>query len=177
MSDIREALPEIELQPPDADKPLFTIVRRGPLTLLNSAAAADAAGVRPCSHSRFFLDDEWMTVTCAECKQRVEPYAVLRFNAGIIEKSQHERRMKEHAELRLLQSGIREMLKRSCFTDEERDRGRRETYFVGGKYDLAYFRQVHTTLQNRVWDAKAARRKNKRHPLRQVLTPPEPGHA
>lgn len=142
---------------PDDDASIFRIVGRGPLRLVDG----DNAGVRACTHPRYVLDDEWMTVTCDVCKERLEPYAVLRANAGYCAKIRRERMLTEQAEWRFLAASCRDMLKRSCFkNDPERDHLRGSTYFYG-KDSLAAMRALHKQLEQRVRAARDERREKR----------------
>lgn len=37
--------------------------------------------IEPCSHPTYSLDDQWNTVHCAKCKERLDPYVILRSHA------------------------------------------------------------------------------------------------
>lgn len=153
-TDTRLVLHEQRLED-ENEGPVFKIVR-GPLGLLN-----DNVGVRPCDHHSFILDDKWNTVTCSECKAKVDPYSALRAYASWYEKLQRKRENAEHAEWSLLAKSIREMLKRRCFTDEERETMKRQTHLYG-LGSLKGIRTLHEEVTERVRLSKRENRQQRK---------------
>lgn len=152
-----------KLNPPPEPEPtkLFTVVERGGyLSLLDRETMA---GVRPCEHRSYILDDEWSTVTCGECKAKLDPYAVLRQHAKIWQKIRSERAHYIRAHVDLLRASCHDMLRRSCFDDAERKRLKSRLYTSYGQdtKTLDAIIVLHKELEARVdaaHDARMAKR-------------------
>src|SRR5690606_10949010 len=91
MSDSGRIVGAIEPNP-EGGEPLFTIVRRGDTPPPN---------VRACPHPRYLLDEEWSTVTCGRCGERLDPFAVLLNYAVWWQRFDNHRAVVEQAERRL----------------------------------------------------------------------------
>lgn len=105
---------------PNGGKPIFRIIRK----YSNPDAASielghEDAGVRPCAHPSFILDERWATVTCAECKERVDAFSALIRYAEWWEQFQHRRAMHEQAERSLHHTRLRTLARHRCFSDAE----------------------------------------------------------
>lgn len=85
---------------PAAPRPLFTRVPGNAGGRPHPALRDAPPDTRPCDHGRFVLDDEWLTVTCGECGERLDPYAVLRRHAVWWEEFAHREARAEEAEKR-----------------------------------------------------------------------------
>ncbi len=142
----------IDIGAAEPPPPLFRVIARGALSLIG-----DDKEIRPCEHPRFILDDGMLTVTCGECKQRVEPYAALRTYATWWIALERKRADAEHAEWSRLVQAIREMAKRRMFSDAERETIRRNSWAYG-KGSLQEMRELHAELTKRIHRAKQARR-------------------
>lgn len=92
----------------------FTIVGR-------RSGEAPPANVRPCPHPRFILDDEWNTVTCGKCGERLDPYAALRSYADWWSEFEFRRTMAESASKDLYADLLRQLARRRGATEAERE--------------------------------------------------------
>jgi hypothetical protein len=105
----------------DGGAATFRIIRRiGGARGEQHELGSDDAGVRPCAHPRFILDERWSTVTCGECKQVVDAFSALMRYAEWSEQWRRDRGLAEAAEQRLQITVLRSLARKRCFTDEER---------------------------------------------------------
>lgn len=148
---------------------LFRVVERGPLFLHDPRND----GVRPCDHRKYVLDDELVVVRCADCKERLEPYAVLRRYAEWFDDLKRMRDNAQHSRWHATGQRIRNMLDRSCFTEAERDDYRRRTHLYG-KGALEEIQRIEKEVEDRVNAARqqrASRRvASEKAPVRPRLT-------
>ncbi len=94
--------------------PEFEIIRR-------SGVASPDEDVRPCEHGKFILDEEWATVTCGKCKQRVDPFAALMYYARFYQERIAWRfRELESSEKSLHQAELKRLSRLRDATDEEK---------------------------------------------------------
>lgn len=98
----------------EGEKPTFEIVPRGRWN-------RPEPDVRPCEHSRFILDEEWATVTCGTCREKVDPFAALLWYARIYEsRIKHEFQRVQEAEKNLHAEELRRLSKLRDASEDER---------------------------------------------------------
>jgi hypothetical protein len=103
------------LPDPKGGKPLFQVMRG-----YHAYGSDEMAGVRPCAHPSYILDPDWMTVTCGECKERLEPFAVLIKYSEWWSEMDHRRDHAEAAAYRLNVAQLRHWSRIGFLTNEEK---------------------------------------------------------
>lgn len=80
----------------DSDKPEFEIIRR-------DAFREPEKDVRACAHGKFILDEQWATVTCGLCREKVDPFAALMYYALNYEatRREHQRLIEQEKSTRI----------------------------------------------------------------------------
>lgn len=99
---------------PEGGPPLFKILRH------DYEVQEAGPNVRPCPHPSFVLDQKWATVTCAECRERVDSFAALMRYAEWMERFKSRQAMAEDAEKRMHVAHLRALRRRRALTDEQR---------------------------------------------------------
>jgi hypothetical protein len=112
----------IRPDPKGGNAPLFRVIRKrdNPEYQHHEVPDAEAPDVRPCAHPRFILDERWMTVTCGECKAKIEPFAAIMVYADWWERHKQQAMMAQMAERRLYIAELRRLSRLRGLTDDER---------------------------------------------------------
>jgi hypothetical protein len=145
------------IRPGPDGEPTFRIVRRE----ARMYTEREAENVRPCEHHAFILDEKFATVTCGECKSKIDAFAALMLYAEWFERLKHKQYHAESAEKQLYVSLIRQQAKRQALTDDERAE-------IGEWLRLHYRASLTDTkkFQSRFEKVLAERRGVKRHARR-----------
>jgi hypothetical protein len=135
---------------PDGEKPLFRVVRRE----ARMQWEEDAAGVRPCDHPNYILDEKWQSVTCGECRERLDAFAVLLTHAEYTIRMKHERQRAEYAERDLQVAELRRLSRlRSLTPDEsaEIEKALVRSRFIGGdSLSLSELREISHRVRRQI---------------------------
>lgn len=94
--------------------PVFEIIRR-------DHWMSPPEGVRPCEHGRFILDEQWATVTCKDCGEKVDPFSALMWYARNYQEVRRERERMLEAKKGLMIAELRRLSKLRDATDAERE--------------------------------------------------------
>lgn len=73
-----------------------------------------------CQHRVYVLDEDWSTVTCDACGEKLDPFAVLMHHAVWEERMDGRRHEIERAEEWMLKESLRRLRRLVDTTDEER---------------------------------------------------------
>lgn len=122
-----------------------------------------------CRHLRYFLNEEWSTVKCVECGERLDPFAVLMHHATWEVRMDNRRVEVERAEEWMLRESLRRLRRLVDTTDDERA----EVVRVLDDYrtkldDLRETAHRIEPLVRKRQDAKSAARREKRRSIRTV---------
>jgi SAM-dependent MidA family methyltransferase len=98
-----------EIAPSQGAKPFWRVIRH------EWDLREAPANTRPCPHPHFTLDPKYATVTCSECNERIDAFAVLMVFVERWGWIEHHRQMAEHAERRLHRAELQRLRKlRAC---------------------------------------------------------------
>ena len=161
MTDPRNDAPLVGRIMPDAKggKPTFVVLRRDDARYRHDD---EMAGVRPCAHRRFILDAKWNTVTCAECKERLDAFPVLLRYAEWQEEMEMKRDLANHASVRLYAGLIRDRMRRTSVTPEERAEAEEVLQRHGYGHDVEAVKACADKLEKIISQRRQAKRRSKR---------------
>jgi hypothetical protein len=138
----------------DDEKPEFTIVRRDLYPGQNE---------RKCEHGKFILDEQWATVECGLCGERVEPFAALMSLATHWQRIEQARYRAIEAEKATHRAELKRLSRLRDATDEEKAEIQRLAGwgFGGTVKDL---REATSRIGRAISTRKMAKRKQRRLP-------------
>lgn len=148
MSDDRPIIGEIAPEPEAPPRPLFTILR-------NDKPWEPLPG---CKHGAFQLNTQWLTVTCGECGEKVEPFAVIMAYAEWWEKMEARSRRLEWQHVDVLREQLRAIKDRVALNDADRAEIRRARHYTSKDTTVENLTALLHRLTSKIRDAKTSRR-------------------
>lgn len=134
-----------------AERPEFEIVRRGHALWREEEA---------CKHGKFILDEQWATVTCGKCKERIDPFSALMHYAANFHEIVRRHEQMVEAEKSCHIEELRRLGRLRDASDEERNEIARMTgwNFRGDVGELREaVRTIGRAIDERKWAKRSAR--------------------
>ena len=146
----------------DTDKPEFEIIRR-------AGFKEPDADVRPCAHGKFILDEQWSTVTCGKCREKVDPFSALMYYALNYEATRREHQRLIEQEKSTRTEELRRLGRLRDASDDNRAEIARLTGW-GFNGTVTELREAERRITREINDRRYARREQRRNSRR-----PHPG--
>jgi hypothetical protein len=153
MSDDRNKIAGVIHPARDDGSPVFEIIRR-------DHWMQPPEGVRPCDHGNFILDEQWATVTCKKCNEKVGPFAALLYYARNYQEIKREHARLRDAKKELMFAQLKRLANLRDASDAER-REIREAVRSPGKLTVeeseAMVNRITRAISERKWQRKQQR--------------------
>ena len=141
----------------DTEKPEFEIIRRD----TSGWASPPPESVRACQHGKFILDEQWATVTCGRCGEKVDPFSALMHYAQNYQAIERRHEQMVAAETGMHKEELKRLARLRDATDEDRREVERLTgwSFKGGVNEL---REAARRIRREISDRKHAKKSERK---------------